>query len=165
MKSDCKNAQAAELQLVESDDVLFEMDDFPPILECDSVDAVCLDIREVRFTFWQTRKLVFEFSVFKPEQHAGKRLLMFVRIGNWKKRPPVSSKLAKIAKIAGCQRNFTKSAFLHKAFRCRLRKKTRGDAPYTVIDMIEKRMTGKPLVLTCNREPTTSNQELITRNQ
>ena len=142
MKSDCKNAQAAELRLVESDDVLFELDDYPPILECDSVDAVCVDIRKVRFTFWRTEKLVFEFSVLEPEQYARTRLLMFVRIGNWKKRPPVSSKLAKLAKIAGCQREFTKSAFLRKAFRCRLTKRTRGDAPYTVVDMVVEKLTG-----------------------
>ena len=144
MKSDCRNDRAGELQLVENDDVVFELDDFPPILECDSVDAVCVDIREVRFTFWRTSKLVFEFSVIEPEQHAGTRLLMFVPIGKWKKRPPVSSKLAKVGKIAGCQRKFRKSAFLKNAFRCRLTKRTRGDAPYTVIDTIVKRLTGKP---------------------
>ena len=142
MKSDCKNDQAAELRLVESDDALFELDDFPPVLECDSVDAVCLDIREVRFTFWKKRTLVFDFSVFEPEQYAGTKLQMFVRIGNWKKRPPVSSKVAKLAKIVGCQRKFTKSALLNKAFRCRLRRKTRGDAPYTVIDTVVEKLTG-----------------------
>ena len=144
MKSDCRNDQATDLRLVESDDVLFELEDYPPVLECDSVEAACVDIREVRFTFWKKRTLVFEFLVFEPEQYKGTKLKMFVRIGNWKKRPPVSSKLAKLAKIAGCQRKFTKSAFFQKGFRCRLRKKTRGDAPYTVIDMIEKRLTGKP---------------------
>ena len=142
MKSDCKNDQAVELRLVENGDVLFELDDFPPVLECDWVDAVCLHIREVMFTHWKKKTLVFDFRVFEPDQYAGTKLRMFVRIGNWKKRPPVSSKLAKLTKIAGCQRKFTKSAFVNKAFRCRLTKRTRGDAPYSVIDMVVEKLTG-----------------------
>ena len=142
MKSDYKNDQAVEIWLVENGDVSFELDDFPPVLKCDWVDVIFLDIREVMFTYWKRKTLVFDFRVFEPDQYEGMKLQMFTRIGNWKNiRPLVSSKLAKLAKIAGCQRRFTKCAFVDKAFRCRLTK-TREDAPYSVIDMVVEKLTG-----------------------
>ena len=98
------------------------------------------NIQKTSYGPWGTR-LAFEFKVFEPEEYAGLILPMYVRLGGWTGRPPVSSKLAKVAQVAGCQRRFIKSAFLNKAFRCRL-KETRGDAPYSVIKMITEKLTG-----------------------
>ncbi len=121
-----KAEKTEELCLVSSDDLICELDEYPPTLEGKYVDAVCVNIQKTSYGPWGTR-LAFEFSVFEPDDYAGLTLPMYVRLGGWKGRPPVSSKLAKVAQVAGCQRRFTKSAFLNKAFRCRL-KVTRGDA-------------------------------------
>jgi len=132
-----------KLELVESDidDFVCELDEYPPTLKGKFVDAVCVNIQKTSYGPWGTTKLVFEFSVFEPDEYAGLTLPMYVRLGDWKGRPPVSSKLAKVAQVAGCQGKFIKSAFLNKAFRCRL-KETRGDAPYSVIAMITEKLTG-----------------------
>ena len=137
-----KDDKETKLELVESDidDFVCELAEYPPTLKGKEVDAVCVNIQKTSYGPWGTR-LAFEFKVFEPEEYAGLTLPMYVNLGNWKGRPPVSSKLAKVAELAGCQRRFTKSAFIGKAFRCRL-KETRGDAPYSVIEMITEKLTG-----------------------
>lgn len=143
----------AALELVVGDqanDFTFDLDEYPPLLEgIKYVDATCIEIRPA--VFWGRRDgLVFMFKVFEPEQHQGEKLAglelpMYVNLGEWwkeGKRPVPSTKIAKIAEVAGCRRRFTKTAFIGKAFRCELIT-TKGDAAhYTVIKIIVKRLTG-----------------------
>ena len=143
----------APLELVvadQTDDFTFDLDEYPRLLEgIKYVDATCIEIRSA--VFWGRRDgLVFTFKVFEPEEHQGERLAglelpMYVNLGEWwkeGKRPVPSTKIAKIAEVAGCRRRFTKTAFLGKAFRCEVIT-TQGDAaPYTVIKIIVKRLTG-----------------------
>ena len=138
-----RDDKETRLELVknDTDDFVCELDEYPSTLEGKYVNAVCVNIQKTSYGPWGTR-LAFEFSVFEPDEYAGLTLPMYVRLGGWTGRPPVSSKLAKVAQLAGCQIKFTKSAFLNKAFRCRL-KETRGDAPYSVIEMITEKLTGR----------------------
>ncbi len=128
---------------VQDDDLLFEVevDDYPLLLDCKHVDAQPKSIRTISFP-WGPR-LVFECRVHEPEKYRGLKLPMYVSLRKkWGKKPPTRTKLKKLAVKFCPNGRFTKSAFLHHMFRCRLAK-TRGDAPYSIIEMFEERLAGK----------------------
>jgi len=135
------------LQLVEGDlpddDLLCEIDvqDYPILLDCKQVVAQPKSIRLVNFP-WGAR-FVFECKVHDPEKYFGQKLPMYVAVRKrWGKKPPTRSKLKKLAVKFCPNGRFTKSAFLNHLFRCRLTQRTKGDAPYSIIEMFEERITG-----------------------
>lgn len=136
------------LQLVEGDlpddDLLCEIDvdDYPILLDCKHVIAQPKSIRLVNFP-WGPR-IVFECKVLEPDKYFGRKLPMYVPIRqSWGKKPPTKSKLKKLAVLFCPNGRFTKSAFLNKLFKCRLKRRTKGDAPYSIIEMFEERHAGK----------------------
>ena len=136
-----------KIQLVEDDlqddDLLCEVkvEDYPILLDCKYVDAQPRSIRPVNFP-WGVR-LVFECQVYEPEKYRGLKLPMYVSVRKkWGKNPPTRAKLKKLAVKFCSNGRFTKSAFLNHLFKSRLAK-TKGDAPYSIIEMFEERLTGK----------------------
>jgi hypothetical protein len=127
----------------DKEDLLIQLDEYPPLIDVEIVEAVCTSIKR-EFYAWGTQSEVFKFRVYDPPQCEGLVMPMYVPLGSWwknGKRPPRSSKLAKVAKVGGCRRKFTKSTFVGKAFRCHVIA-TKGDVPYSVIRMILEKLTG-----------------------
>ncbi len=133
------------IQLVPEDDFedQFEDDDYAPLLNCSHVNAVCTKIRKLQYWYGRvpTPKYIFTFIVDQPQEYQGIELEMHVNL-KWKtKKPPKGSKLAKLKNNFCPDGRWSKKHFLGKMFVCRL-KKTKGDAPYTDVDTLEKRLTG-----------------------
>ncbi len=130
----------------QSDEVLAQLGDGPPLLQCAEVKAVCMRISKVEYRPWRQVKWIFDFRVFEPDQYAGLRLQMFVRNDPRWKRLPVSSKLWKVIQVASggdrSVRRVTKSLFVGKAFRCKLKTCGEDDAAYSTIEKIVERLTG-----------------------
>ena len=145
--------QRTSMELVkggQDDDLLCELDPYPPLLEgIKYVDALCIEIEE-KF-FWSARRgFKFTFRVIEPVEHQGQQLEglelpMYVNLGGWwgaKRRPRESAKAAKISRVAGCPRGLRKSAFKGKIFRCQLITTKDETAPYTIIKTVVKKLTG-----------------------
>ena len=130
----------------QSDEILAQLGDSPPLLQCAEVEAVCMRISKVEYRPFQQVKWVFDFRVFEPDEHAGLRLQMFARIDPRWKRLPVSSKLWKAVQVASSGdrsvRKATKSLFVAKAFRCKLKTCGEGDAAYSTVEKIVEKLTG-----------------------
>ena len=130
----------------QSEDLLAQLGDGPPLLQCAQVEAVCMRISKVEYRPFQQVKWVFDFRVFEPDEHAGLRLQMFARVDPRWKRLPVASKLWKVVQVASggdrSVRRATKSLFVGKAFRCRVKRCGEGDAAYSTVEMIVEKLTG-----------------------
>ena len=129
----------------DDDDLLYvvETDDYPKLLpsKIKYVEAQVKSIKPEHFP-WGTR-LAFKCKVDQPAEYQGLILKMYVPIREkWGTNPPTVAKIKKLAVLFCRNGRFTKSAFLNHMFRCRL-KKVKCDAPYTKIDMLEERLTGK----------------------
>ena len=127
------------------DDDPIQLDDYPPSVTADIVEAVCIGIKQEFYPPWAKNTFVFRFRIYEPTEFEGVVLSMYVPLGLWWKeglRPSTASKMAKVANIGGCKRKFLKNAFVGKAFRCRVKCETKGDAPYSVIEMILEKLTG-----------------------
>lgn len=139
-----KNLQLVEGELPD-DDLLYvvETDDYPKLLpsKIKHADVQVKSIEPKPFP-WGTR-LVFECKVYEPAEHEGLMLKMYVPIREkWGTNPPTMAKIKKLA-VKFCKNGrFSKRAFLNHMFRCRL-ERVKCDAPYTKIDMLEERLTGK----------------------
>ena len=134
------------LQLVSEDDVLGVIGDSPPLLpeNIKQVDALCTEVQTIAYRGTNDARLVFAFQVIEPELHSGMKLQMFARHAGWKTLP-VRSKLWKLATVATNgqlrrKQKVTKSLFVGKIFRCRVRQDKNGH--YTVIDTLIKKLTG-----------------------
>jgi len=128
------------------DELICQTGDCPPLLHCPEVQAVCTDVHLVRFRPFQQDKLVFDFEVFNPVEFAGSKLSMFVRKDPKWKHPPVGSKLFKVSAVAvgslPSRRRITKSLFVDKLFRCRIKTVGEGAAAYSIVETITERLTG-----------------------
>jgi len=140
------NDPAEHLRLVSEDDVLGVIGDSPPLLQdtIKKVDALCTDVQLVRYRGTNDARMVFTLQVIEPERYRGTTLQMFARYAGWKTLP-VRSKLWKLATVATggqLKRNqkITKSLFVGKVFRCRVRPDKNGH--YTVVDTLIERLTG-----------------------
>jgi len=127
------------------DDLICQTGDCPPLLPCSQVQAVCRDVRLVRFGPFH-HKLVFDFEVMDPVEWARMKLSMFVRKDPKWKHPPVSSKLFKVCAVAvgslPRRQRITKQMFVGKLFRCRLKIAGEGAAAYSTVETITERLTG-----------------------
>jgi hypothetical protein len=118
-----------------------------PLLPLSQANAVCLSVTSVDYRPYQRTKLLFKFSIVEPESYAGTILEMFVRTdAKWKTLPP-ASKLLKIACVANGTRlrrgqTVVPSMFVHRVFKCRLRKVGEGAAAYTIVDTLLEKLTG-----------------------
>ncbi len=139
-----KNLQLVESELPD-DDLLYvvETDDYPKLLPSKLKYAV-VQVKSVdEKSFPWGKRLVFKCKVHEPAEHEGLVLEMFVPIREkWGTKPPVVAKIKKLAVLFCRNGRFTKSAFLNHMFRARL-KRVKCDAPYTKIDILEERLTGK----------------------
>jgi len=140
------NDPAEPLRLVSEDDVLGVIGDSPPLLQntIKEVDALCTDIRLVSYRGTNDARFVFTLRVIEPERYSGTKLQMFARYAGWKTLP-VRSKLWKLATVATDgqlkrSQKITKSLFVGKIFRCRVRLDEHGH--YTVVDTLIKKLTG-----------------------
>lgn len=129
----------------EPDDVLFTTGDCASLLPCKEVQAICTDVNRA-FYFGQP-KLAFKFTVVEPEKYSGEKLEMFVRNAEkWHGHPPRSSKLHKAAAIAlggpPRKQRITKSVFVGKEFRCRLKRVGEGTAAYSIVEELLEKLTG-----------------------
>ncbi len=121
--------------------------EYPPLLEYEGktvfeIIAQIKGVETVHFALYQRKSWVFIFELFEPEEFRGTILRKFVRLGNWKKnRPPISSELAKAAKVVGCERRITKSSFKGKLVRCTVRP-TNNEPAYTVVDKMLEKLVG-----------------------
>ncbi len=131
---------------IKDDDILGVVGDNPPILPplVKEVVALCkaVDLKSYR-GIWDHR-YVFTMQVVKPDDFEGMKLVMYARWREEWKTLPVKSKLWKLARRATgeqfkAKQKITKSLFLKKLFRCRVRLDENGD--YTVIDTIIERVT------------------------
>ena len=130
---------ASKLELVQDDELEIEVGEYPPLLDCTHVEALCKAIRKV--TYWYARipapKYIFLFVVDQPPKYHGIELEMHVNL-KWKtEKPPKGSKLKKLTHKFCPATRFAKKYFVGKMFLCRL-KKTKGDAPYTDIETLER---------------------------
>lgn len=127
------------------DELICQTGDCPPLLPCSEVEAVCKNVRLVRYGPFGQR-LVFEFEVFFPEEFARSKLSMFVRKDPKWIHPPIGSKLFKVIAVAvgslPKRRAITKSLFVDKLFRCRIKTVGEGAAAYSTVDTITERLTG-----------------------
>ncbi len=140
------NDPAEHLRLVSEDDVLGVIGDSPPLLQdtIKEVDALCTEVQLIAYRGTNDARIVFTFQVIEPERCSGTKLQMFARYAGWKTLP-VRSKLWKLATVAtGGQlkrkQKVTKSLFVGKIFRCRVRPDKNGH--YTVVDTLIKKLTG-----------------------
>ena len=119
--------------------------DAPILIECEFVDAVCTEIRKIKFGAFGLR-LVFKFTIVSPRKFEGKSLEMYVRFNPDWKGVPRSSKLAKSAVVAtgGWSKRLaiTHALFKNKLFKCKLRLVGKGPARYSVVDAIQEKLTG-----------------------
>lgn len=129
-----------------NDELICQTGDCPPLLHCSEVQAVCTDLRLLRFGPYQREKLVFDFEVLSPAEFGKLKLTMYVRKDSKWKHPPVGSKLFKVCATAvgklPRRRQITKSLFVGKLFRCRLRTVGEGAASYSIVETITERLTG-----------------------
>ena len=139
-----KNLQLVEAELPDDDLIcLVETKDYPILLPDDIkyVDAQPKSIKPEKYP-WGA-KLVFRCRVYDPEEYRGLYLKMYVRtLKRWGNNPPTRAKLKKLAVLFCTNERFVRSAFLNSLFRCRV-VKTKTDAPYSVIQMLEERLAKK----------------------
>ena len=129
------------------DEVLFEAVAGQSLLRgVGTVVAVCTHVR--RATYFRQPKMVFTFTVIEPDQYGGQKLEMFAHnAAKWKGRPPVSSKLFKIAAIALGRLSqkgdrITENLFLRKVFQCKLGTSGKGAAAYSIVEMPLEKLVG-----------------------
>jgi len=139
------NAKPRLLPSSEPEDLLFTTGDCASLLLCEEVQAICQDVK--RALYFGQPKLAFKFTVVEPEKHAGEKLEMFVHNAKkWHGHPPRSSKLHKVAAIAlggpPRRQRLTKSVFVGKIFRCRLKSVGQGAAAYSVVENLLEKLTG-----------------------
>jgi hypothetical protein len=134
--------------LVEDDEIIGETDDGGSLLSVAEVDAVCRSMTLVEFRMFKGRKkFVLKFDVVWPAEYLERKisLSMYVRfVPSWRRIPP-SSKLYQCACVALGRRlrveRVTKSMFVGKIFRCRLRTVSRGASAYSIIDTLLEKQT------------------------
>ena len=128
------------------DELICQTGDCPPLLPCSEVQAVCTDVRHVRYGPFHQEKLVFNFDVLDPVEFAGLKVSMYIRNDPKWKHPPISSKLFKVSAVANGslprRQRITKSLFVGKLFRCRLKTVGEGAAAYSIVETITERLTG-----------------------
>jgi hypothetical protein len=119
-------------------DVICEGGEYPELLLCDEVIAVCTAL-DIGVESSYGKKIYFHFEVLQPEIYAGCELEMYA---NYYPRPRSKSKIMTLACIATGRRRIsqiTKSMFVGKTFRCELAKSRKGSAAYSVIKtLLEK---------------------------
>src|SRR5262249_36794005 len=129
------------------DDIIAVAPELAPLLDCETVDAVCVSVEKKHFATYHRPKLIFNFSVIEPEMHAGTELQMFMNIDErWRKgKMAKSSKLFKCALIA-CgsmvgRQPIRYSTFTKKVFRCALRTAiSEAGQQYSVIDILLEKL-------------------------
>lgn len=132
--------------LAREDDLIGTAGDGGRLLLVPQVDAVCRSMTLVEFKMFKRTKFVLKFDVVSPAEYLEHKisLPMYIRfVPSWR-RVPTASKLYKCACVALGRRlrgeRITKSMFVGKMFRCRLR--TVGDvAPYSIVDMLLQKLT------------------------
>lgn len=132
---------------VQQDDVIGTVGDVPPSILCETVEAVCVRIEDTFYRPWCRRKLVLSFQVYAPEEHAGQIVQMFLRIKRDWPYIPASANVFKAASVSLGRKlrrgeKITKSMFLRKAFRCRLRQSGTAPASYSVVAVLLEKLTG-----------------------
>jgi hypothetical protein len=135
-----------------------------PLIDCDVLEAVCQAITNTVYGPWNRYVWLFTFSIISPEKYLNQRVQMFVRYDKRWKYARESSKLFKSACVALGRRLYrgeriTKSFWLKKAFRMRLRKVGEGAAAYSVVDKLLEKLTGLigTFTFTCTHTFTVTN--------
>lgn len=132
----------------DDDDLLFTIGATAPLLDCAEVDAICIKVELTTFRPYRQGKLVFHLKVLEPAEFEGTLLQLYARLApQWQGKPPIASKLWKIAAAAtggNLKRGqkITKSLFLRKIFRCRLKVVGEAGARYSTVDTILERLAG-----------------------
>ena len=129
------------------DELMAVAENVSPLIECEVVEAVCRSITHTYYAPFKRLVWLFTFSVISPEKYANQRLQMFVRWDKKWKYPPESSTFFKAACVAVGRRlyrgeHITKSFWLRKVFRLRVRKVGEGPVAYSVVDQLLEKVTG-----------------------
>ena len=129
------------------DELMAVAEEVSPYIACDEVTAVCLSITKRYYRPYMRDAWVFEFGIISPEEYLNERVRMFVRRDPKWKYLPESSSLFKAACVALGRRPYrkehiTKSLWLQKAFRLRLRQSGTGPAAYSVVAQLIEKVTG-----------------------
>jgi hypothetical protein len=139
-------------ELPPESDVIGVTGDGDPLLPAD-VKEVCATCKSVSgpkyFPMLRHNKyrVVFTFTIYDPVEFAGLKLRMFARHEEKWTQLPRSSKLYRLACVCAGRRldreiKITKSMFVAKAFRCRLRTVGENADRYTVIEMLVEKIAG-----------------------
>ena len=138
-----QRAQKRNLHSVE-DDTLCIAEAGPPLLDCDEVEATCVDAGKRHFGQYDQTKLILTFNVYLPEQYEGVQLPMYL---TYYKQLAIRSKMYKliravVGEVKGKQR-ITKSMFVGRAYRCKLRTVDVDGVRYSVVDEVLEVLTGQ----------------------
>jgi hypothetical protein len=132
----------------DEDDVIADAGDGGVLLPVTEVHAICRSMKLVEFRMYRRSKYVLRFDVISPPEYgdgASLSLYMYLRFVRSWRSVPTSSSLYKAActaygrRLRGGER-ITKSLFVGKLFRCRLRTVGEGAAAYSVIDRLIERL-------------------------
>ncbi len=138
-----QTAQKRNLHPVE-DDTLCIAEAGPPLLDCDEVEAICVDVVKRYFGQYDQTKLILTFNVYLPERYVGVQLPLYL---THYERPGIRSKMYKliravVGEVKGKQR-ITKSMFVGRAYRCKLRTVDVDGVRYSVVDEVLEVLTGQ----------------------
>lgn len=138
-----QRAQKRNLHAVE-DDFLCIAEAGLPLLECDEVEATCVDVVKQEFGQYDQTKLILIFNVYFPERYQCVRLNMYL---THYERPGMRSKMYKLIRtVVGevkRKQRITKSMFVGRAYRCKLRTVDVDGVRYSVVDEVLEVLTGR----------------------